>query len=159
MSYEYVVVPAPKKAPKVKGAKTGEARFAHALTEVMNSYAAEGWEYQRTDTLPCEERSGLTGTKTTFQNLLVFRRELEAPAYEMPEADQVQTPEELAAELAHSTPRIAPPAAAGGHAAAPRLSAAREDAPGASPRLGPAEDGEERRVHLFPRSGSDAQKD
>ncbi|MAQ86460.1 MAG: DUF4177 domain-containing protein [Maritimibacter sp.] len=76
--YEYKVVPAPKKAGKVKGVKGTEARFAHELASLMNQYGADGWEYQRTDTLPCEERSGLTGRTTTFQNMLVFRRELES---------------------------------------------------------------------------------
>ncbi|WP_206050309.1 DUF4177 domain-containing protein [Oceaniglobus ichthyenteri] len=101
LSFEYVVVPAPKKAPKIKGAKTNEARFAATLSELMNVYGAEGWEYIRSDTLPCEERSGFTGTKTVFQNMLVFRRVLEdghAP-YVLPELDDTPTPEELASEL------------------------------------------------------------
>ena len=49
------------------------------LTQLMNDLAREGWEYLRADTLPCEERSGLTGKSTTFQNLLVFRRVKTAP--------------------------------------------------------------------------------
>jgi hypothetical protein len=40
----------------------------------MNDMAREGWEYLRADTLPCEERAGLTGKTTTYQNVLVFRR-------------------------------------------------------------------------------------
>lgn len=72
--YEYRVVPAPSRGVKVKGARTTEARFAHALMDVMNEMGREGWEYQRTDTLPCEERVGLTGRATRFQNMLVFRR-------------------------------------------------------------------------------------
>ena len=40
----------------------------------MNALGAEGWEYQRSETLPSEERSGLTRRVTTFQNMLVFRR-------------------------------------------------------------------------------------
>ena len=72
--YEYKVVPAPNKGLKVKGAKTAADRFANALETAMNTLGADGWEYQRTDTLPCEERSGLTGRVTTFQNILVFRR-------------------------------------------------------------------------------------
>ena len=75
--YEYKVVPAPRKAGKVKGVKGTDARFAHELAQLMNEYGADGWEYQRTDTLPCEERTGLMSGKTTqFQNLLVFRREI-----------------------------------------------------------------------------------
>ena len=72
--YEYKVVPAPRKAVKVKGVRSTEGRFAHALELVMNDLGADGWEYQRTDTLPCDERQGLTGRSTSFQNVLVFRR-------------------------------------------------------------------------------------
>lgn len=72
--YEYKVVPAPRRGEKARGAKTSEDRFAYAVQGLMNTLAADGWEYVRADTLPCDERSGLTGTKTTFQNLMVFRR-------------------------------------------------------------------------------------
>ena len=82
--YEYRVMPAPRKADKVKGAKTTEDRFAASLTAVMNELGAQGWEYLRADTLPCEERTGLTGSKTTFQTLLVFRRPLPEPEAERP---------------------------------------------------------------------------
>lgn len=81
--YEYQVVPAPKKGEKAKGAKTAADRFAVALTSAMNKMAAEGWDYLRTDTLPCEERVGLTGSKNVFQNMLVFRREILAEAVQM----------------------------------------------------------------------------
>ncbi|WP_224814549.1 DUF4177 domain-containing protein [Hasllibacter sp. MH4015] len=75
-SYEYKVVPAPEKARKVRGLK-GPALFAHALEEVMNELGADGWQYVRADTLPQEERSGLTNKTTTYRNLLVFQREIE----------------------------------------------------------------------------------
>jgi hypothetical protein len=78
--YEYKVVPAPKKGKRAKGVKGAEGRFAHALSECMNEMAAEGWDYLRTDTLPSEERSGLTGRATVFQTMLVFRREVSADA-------------------------------------------------------------------------------
>lgn len=73
-SFEYRVVPAPRRGEKVKGAKTSEDRFAVALMRVMNTLGAEGWEYVRADTLPCDERTGLTGVKTSYLNMLVFRR-------------------------------------------------------------------------------------
>lgn len=79
-SFEYKVVPAPKRAAKVRSIKGTEGRFAHALQDVMNTMGADGWEYQRTDTLPCEERVGLTGRTTVFQNMLVFRREIAVAA-------------------------------------------------------------------------------
>ena len=76
-NYEYKVVPAPRRGEKARTAKTTEDRFAYAVQSLMNGLAADGWEYVRADTLPCDERSGLTGTKTSFQNLLVFRRALD----------------------------------------------------------------------------------
>ncbi|MCF7699788.1 DUF4177 domain-containing protein [Loktanella sp. M215] len=72
--YEYKVVPAPRRGERVKGVKAAEDRFAIALTNVMNTHAAQGWEYQRTETLPAEEREGLMGKATVFQNMMVFRR-------------------------------------------------------------------------------------
>lgn len=73
--YEYKVVPAPKRGVKAKGLKTSDARYANALQATLNSEAVDGWEYLRAETLPSEERSGLTGRTTVFQNVLVFRRE------------------------------------------------------------------------------------
>ncbi len=73
-SFEYKVVPAPRRGEKARGAKTTAERFAHALSQLMNTMAQQGWEYVRADTLPCEERVGLTGKATAFQNMLVFRR-------------------------------------------------------------------------------------
>lgn len=74
MTYEYKVVPAPTRGVKAKGVKSVEDRFAHALEVAMNELAAAGWEYLRTDTLPCEQREGLMSKTTVFQNMLVFRR-------------------------------------------------------------------------------------
>lgn len=82
--FEYKVVPAPTRGLKAKGIKGTQARFAHALQTVMNDLGADGWEYQRTDTLPVEERQGLTGKTTTFQNMLVFRRVLARAAPDAP---------------------------------------------------------------------------
>ena len=59
----------------------------------MNELGAQGWEYQRTDTLPCEERSGFTKRVTTFQNMLVFRRTIATAAVvETPVARMMQAP-------------------------------------------------------------------
>lgn len=76
--FEYKVVPAPKKGQRGKGVKGADARFAHALEQLMNEHAATGWEYLRTDTLPAEERSGIASRTTVYQNMLVFRRATEA---------------------------------------------------------------------------------
>lgn len=75
-SYEYKVVPAPRRGEKAKGAKSTADRFGVALAHAMNGLAAEGWEYLRAETLPCDERVGLTGTATHFHHMLVFRRVL-----------------------------------------------------------------------------------
>lgn len=80
--FEYKVVPAPQRGLKAKGVKGTPARFANALETVMNELGAQGWEYLRSDTLPVEERQGLWGKTTNFQNMLVFRRSLIAPADE-----------------------------------------------------------------------------
>lgn len=80
VNYEYKVVPAPHRGERAKGVKGTEARFALSLGNTINAQAAEGWEYVRAETLPCEERSGLTGKTTTFMNMLVFRRAVEVPA-------------------------------------------------------------------------------
>lgn len=110
--YEYKVIPAPRRGEKSRGVKTTEDRFALALTSVMNDLGREGWEYIRADTLPVDERAGFTGgTKTSFQNLLVFRRVIEA------EVAALRAVEETA-----SVPRLGPA----------------EVPVGAAPALGPA---------------------
>ncbi len=73
-AYEYKVVPAPARGRKARGVKGADGRFANALEYVMNEMAQEGWEFQRTETLPSEERAGLTATTTTYRNIMVFRR-------------------------------------------------------------------------------------
>ena len=116
--YEYKVVPAPRKGEKTRLAKTTPDRFALTLTVLMNQLAGDGWDYLRADALPCDERAGLTGTRTTFQNMLIFRREVQAVA------EQPQAPRLTAVE---TTPTFAP---ALGAAVAPT---------GAAPALGPAD--------------------
>ena len=81
-AYEYKVIPAPRRGEKTRAARSVPERFAHALTQAMNDQARDGWEYLRADTLPCDERVGLTGTATHFQNMLVFRRALSQPVSE-----------------------------------------------------------------------------
>ncbi len=113
--YEYKVVPAPKKGARSKGVKGSEARFARTLEAVINEMAAEGWEYQRTDTLPSEERSGFTGKTTVFQNMLIFRRAKDTPmaeAFPGPRLVAQEAPAPLAAAPEIAAPVLAAPAAA-----------------------------------------------
>ncbi len=76
LHYEYKVVPAPQKGTKAKGVKTSEGRFAVSIEQLLNKLGSEGWEYQRAELLPSEERSGLTSSTVNWRNVLVFRREL-----------------------------------------------------------------------------------
>ncbi len=107
--FEYKLVPAPNRGEKERGLKTGADRFAHALGATINELARQGWEYLRADTLPCEERSGLTGKTTVYHNLLVFRRPLSAEAAAAAEQaahdEQAPSPRRL---TAHSEEGIAP---------------------------------------------------
>ena len=82
--YEYRVIPAPNRGEKAPGVKTGPDRFAHALASAMNDLARDGWEYLRADTLPSEERSGLTKRTTVYHSVLVFRRAVPRVADEAP---------------------------------------------------------------------------
>ena len=76
-AYEYKVVPAPTKSKKTREAKGLEGRFAMSLQTALNEVAADGWEFVRAETLPSDERSGLTGSHTVYRSVLVFRREVE----------------------------------------------------------------------------------
>ena len=161
--YEYKVIPAPGRGEKIRGLKTTGERFAHTVTQLMNEMAREGWEYLRADTLPCEERSGLTSRTTTYQSLLTFRRIPAAvAAVEMPKALAAPAPTPAPeAPAPHAPPVATPPVAAPGLAPsgqptpsasaaepeplrataplgdAPKVAPAPE--PGKAPRLGPAD--------------------
>ena len=117
--YEYKVVPAPVRGEKDRGLKTGAERFAHALGEVMNDLAREGWEYWRAETLPAEERAGLASKVTVIHHLLVFRRAL-------PEEELEDGADDDTGDLTFSTERRN------------RLTAFAPE--GRAPRLGPAAD-------------------
>lgn len=84
--FEYKVVPAPTKGAKAKGVKTPEARFSLSVEQMLNTYGAQGWEYQRTDTLPSTERSGLTGSQNVWRHVLIFRRPLTLTEAESPQS-------------------------------------------------------------------------
>lgn len=116
--YEYKVIPAPVRGDKARGVKTTADRFALTLTGLMNQMGADGWLYLRADTLPCEERAGLTGTKTTIQNVLVFRRPLAGLATTIAPAPAVPGPVIPAPVVA------APAATAGKPASVPSLGGA-----------------------------------
>lgn len=85
-AFEYRVIPAPRKGKSGKGVRGVPAKFANAMSGVMNEMGAEGWEYLRADTLPCEERQGLTGKTVKYHSMLVFRRPAGEVATETEEA-------------------------------------------------------------------------
>ncbi len=114
--YEYKVVPAPQKGTKARGVKTPEGRFANSIEQLLNQMGQDGWEYQRAELLPSEERAGLTGSAVNWRNVLVFRRAVETatsedqkPA-EVSEADTAPTarpvpgPEEIIPDPAPAAP-------------------------------------------------------
>ncbi|WP_170331525.1 DUF4177 domain-containing protein [Ruegeria arenilitoris] len=100
--YEYKVVPAPQKGIKAKGEKTAEGRFAVSIEQVLNQMAQDGWEYQRAELLPSEERAGLTSSTVNWRNVLVFRR----PA----EVDEALNIAETTTEAAQARPVPGPDA-------------------------------------------------
>ena len=77
-AFEYKVVAAPNKAKSFKGVRSHEDQFAEVLCEVMNDMARKDWEYLRAESLPCEEKTGLTSRVQSFQSVLVFRRAIAA---------------------------------------------------------------------------------
>lgn len=129
-TFEYKIIPAPKKGLKAKGIKGAEAQFANALMAVMNEMGADGWEYQRSDSLPLEVRSGFRGRSTTFQYMLVFRREIIAAPVEMAQPE-VMTQEFIPEEAPYAAPVMAEPTT-------PPLSGAAPTYTSAAPELGPA---------------------
>lgn len=76
LQYEYKTVPAPRKGEKAKGIKASDGRLALALQNVLNEHGAQGWDYLRAETLPLEERTGLTSKTVSYHTVLVFRRVL-----------------------------------------------------------------------------------
>lgn len=116
-AYEYTAIPAPLRSEKAKAAKTPAERYALTLTDEINRMAADGWEYLRAETLPSEERSGLTGRTTLFHNLLIFRRET-ASASQRAEAPVAAAtapappPQDSPKPAVQDAPKSAPPKAA-----------------------------------------------
>ena len=105
--YEYKVIPAPRRGEKSREARTTEDRFALALSNLMNQLGKDGWDYVRADVLPCDERAGLTGTKTTYQTMMVFRRVVEpTPAAEPVAAPNAFTLLKTPAPV--ETPKVGP---------------------------------------------------
>lgn len=107
-AFEYKVVPAPHKGTKAKGIKTPESRFANSVEATLNEMAAQGWEYQRAELLPSDERTGLTGSTTKWRNVLVFRRALMAEPVQSSPSLSTAAPQVGAPVVPVAAPAAAP---------------------------------------------------
>lgn len=106
--YDYKVVPAPAKGSKAKGIKTAEGRFAHSVEAVLNQMASEGWEYQRAELLPSEERAGLTGSTTKWRNVLIFRKKIAVVGEPAPQVMAAPAEPAMAEPERHEPPLHSP---------------------------------------------------
>ena len=106
--YEYKVLPAPSRGQRGKGVKGSDGKFANALEILMNQMGSDGWEYQRAETLPSEERAGIASKTTVFRNVLVFRRPIETDL-EAFEPKLLDAPNEKPERDSEDTETDAPP--------------------------------------------------
>ncbi len=149
--YDYKVIPAPKRAKRVKGVRS-EDLFALTLTETINEVARQGWEYCRAEHIPAEAPGGWFRAPTAGeQTLLVFRRPRESlgprlaavrpdPAEADPQEPDSPVPSQERAvvdRLQHSFRRGQPPVRLEPRLGEPGEVVATPLRP--SPRLGPAE--------------------
>jgi hypothetical protein len=108
--YDYKVIPAPKRAKRVKGVHGAEDLFALTLTEAINEVARQGWEYVRAEHLPAEASRGwFRAPAAGEQTVLLFRRARDSagprlvaatrpdPATEPPVPEAPRPPSEQAA--------------------------------------------------------------
>lgn len=133
--YEYRVIPAPRRAKRVRGMGSSLERFAATVAETINDAAAEGWEFLRSETLPLEERRGLLrGRVEVLHSLLVFRRPLKGRSDPLGRgidaADAPATPPAAAQPTPAPRLRPAPGDMAHGAGATPPLGPARGPDPG-----------------------------
>lgn len=117
--YEYKVVPAPRRALKVKGLKTPTERFAHTLSERLNAETTGGWQFVRTETLPCEVRSGLRGVKSSTETVMIFQRLVAMEPAAEPMAAAYEPVYEAPVYAERAEPQAAPYTAQDAHHYAP----------------------------------------
>jgi hypothetical protein len=126
MSYEYRVVPAPKRLKRRKGVSSTTELFAATLAECINAEAAEGWEYVRAESLAAEEPAGwFRRAGVVEETMLIFRRRRMAPHVESGEPRETAEGPRRHALLARRGPapqerqRAEPRAATEAHAPRP----------------------------------------
>jgi hypothetical protein len=111
-SYEYKTVPAPRRERRARGMKSGAEAFAHAIQTVLNDESSSGWEFQRAESLPCDEKLGLFRRRQeVLHAILIFRRALVAPAPHRP-ATRAEPPAPASPAPASSAPASSAPARA-----------------------------------------------
>lgn len=106
--FEYKLLPVPAPAKKAKGRKTVPERFTHALGEVLNEQAKDGWEFSGQETFPLEEKTGLRRKETQIElRTLIFRREIGLNA--MPLDKKLEKLRKRKAETIVQAVPVAPP--------------------------------------------------
>lgn len=111
-TYEYKVIPTPRRPRRAKGVKGEPARFANVLTDAINEIAVDGWEFVRSETLPMEAKTGLFSRRQeVFQSVIVFRRQTSpdvAEAMDEPMAEPEAPAEVRPVLTAIADPGVAP---------------------------------------------------
>ena len=136
--YDYKIVPAPKRAKKVKGVSGAADLFALTLNDAVNDLARQGWEYYCSEQLSIQTPGGwLSRSRTEEHTVLVFRK----PREHLSPRIAAETGQEAPIPVA---PRSAEPQrrepSLGGVPAA-ELARTRAGADPFRPSLGPAEKG------------------
>ena len=91
--YEYKVVPASSRPPKIKGVRDASERMRRAFEDLLNGLADQGWNYVRRDVMTVEARSGVLRRKEVRdETVLIFRREVAATLAELAEDDHYTRP-------------------------------------------------------------------
>ncbi|QIE54731.1 hypothetical protein G5B40_04305 [Pikeienuella piscinae] len=121
--YSYKTVAAPRKPRKTRGVRGAEALIAHAVGEIIQAEAANGWEYLRTDSIPVEEGGGVfSRAVTVWRAVMVFRRAVDAPSrndaaaapeFEPRDPDELREPFMRVATTTPASPGYQPPSIGG----------------------------------------------
>ena len=75
--YEYKVVPASARPPKIKGVRDPSERMRRAFEDLLNGLADQGWDYVRRDVMLVEAKPGFLRRKELREDtVLIFRREI-----------------------------------------------------------------------------------
>jgi hypothetical protein len=134
--YDYKIVPAPKRAKKVKGVSGAADLFALTLNDAVNELARQGWEYYCSEQLSIQTPGGwLSRSRTEEHTVLVFRKPREHLSPRIAaETGQDLQPAPRPVEAPRREPRL-------GGVSAAELAQSRAPADPFRPSLGPAEKG------------------